>query len=105
LPYIYVLSAPDHIAWLNREEMAREMYVAVAVALVALTACAAAAAAAGNGRRVKEDGGDDHAARGEVTYDGRALVLNGTRRMLFSGEIHYTRSTPEVRSLRSSHRC
>ncbi|GJM88662.1 hypothetical protein PR202_ga04751 [Eleusine coracana subsp. coracana] len=33
---------------------------------------------------------------GGVTYDNRALVINGTRRMLFSGEIHYPRSTPEV---------
>ena len=32
----------------------------------------------------------------EVRYDGRAWVLNGTRRVLFSGEMHYTRSTPEV---------
>nr|CAB3461393.1 unnamed protein product [Digitaria exilis] len=31
----------------------------------------------------------------EVTYDHRALVLNGTRRILFSGEMHYPRSTPE----------
>ncbi|GJN14478.1 hypothetical protein PR202_gb01313 [Eleusine coracana subsp. coracana] len=33
---------------------------------------------------------------GEVTYDHRSLVINGTRRMLFSGEIHYPRSTPEL---------
>lgn len=62
---------------------------AVAVALIVLTACASSAAA-GDGRRVEEGGG------GEVTNDGRALVVNGTRRMLFSGEMHYTRSTPEV---------
>lgn len=66
---------------------------AVTVALIVLTA-ACVSAAAGNRRRVEERGGD--AARGEVTYDGRALVVNGTRRMLFSGEMHYTRSTPEV---------
>ncbi|KAF6984828.1 hypothetical protein CFC21_002778 [Triticum aestivum] len=65
----------------------------VAVALIVLTA-ACASAAAGDGRRVEEGGGD--AARGEVTYDGRALVVDGTRRMLFSGEMHYTRSTPEM---------
>lgn len=65
--------------------------VALAVALVLLTACAAAAGWHG---RVEEEGED--AGRGEVTYDGRALLLNGTRRMLFSGEMHYTRSTPEV---------
>ncbi|KAJ6801516.1 beta-galactosidase 7-like [Iris pallida] len=32
----------------------------------------------------------------EVTYDGRALIVNGTRRILFSGSIHYPRSTPEM---------
>uniref|UniRef100_A0A0D9WGT5 Beta-galactosidase n=1 Tax=Leersia perrieri TaxID=77586 RepID=A0A0D9WGT5_9ORYZ len=42
----------------------------------------------------KEEEGDGE--RGEVTYDGRALIINGTRAMLFSGEIHYTRSTPEM---------
>ncbi|XP_062179260.1 beta-galactosidase 7-like [Phragmites australis] len=59
----------------------REMAVAeaVAVVLLGLAVCASAAAAAG-----------------EVTYDHRALVLNGTRRMLFSGEIHYPRSTPQM---------
>lgn len=34
-----------------------------------------------------------------VTYDGRALIIDGTRRVLFSGSIHYPRSTPEVPSL------
>uniref|UniRef100_A0ACD5U2A6 Uncharacterized protein n=1 Tax=Avena sativa TaxID=4498 RepID=A0ACD5U2A6_AVESA len=81
--------------------MARDMYcrVDVAVALVViLTACASSTMAEGNMRR-RVEGGDDHAAaraRGEVTYDGRALVVDGRRRMLFSGEIHYTRSTPEM---------
>lgn len=31
-----------------------------------------------------------------VTYDHRALVINGKRRVLQSGSIHYPRSTPEV---------
>jgi len=31
-----------------------------------------------------------------VTYDHRALVINGKRRVLVSGSIHYPRSTPEV---------
>jgi hypothetical protein len=31
-----------------------------------------------------------------VTYDRKALVINGQRRILFSGSIHYPRSTPEV---------
>ncbi|PKA64759.1 Beta-galactosidase 16 [Apostasia shenzhenica] len=32
----------------------------------------------------------------EVSYDGRALLINGSRRILFSGSIHYPRSTPEM---------
>lgn len=31
-----------------------------------------------------------------VTYDGRSLIINGKREILFSGSIHYTRSTPDV---------
>ncbi|XP_051132735.1 beta-galactosidase 5-like [Andrographis paniculata] len=31
-----------------------------------------------------------------VTYDSRALVINGHRRILFSGSIHYPRSTPDM---------
>lgn len=31
-----------------------------------------------------------------VTYDHRALLINGKRRVLISGSIHYPRSTPEV---------
>ncbi|KAG8633151.1 hypothetical protein MANES_18G079900v8 [Manihot esculenta] len=30
-----------------------------------------------------------------VTYDGRSLIINGQHRILFSGSIHYPRSTPE----------
>ncbi|KAL5203241.1 hypothetical protein ABZP36_014193 [Zizania latifolia] len=59
----------------------------VAVVLLGLTLCLSAAAAQ------EEEGGD---ARGEVTYDRRGLIINGTRMMLFSGEIHYPRSTPEM---------
>jgi hypothetical protein len=32
----------------------------------------------------------------EVTYDGRSLIINGQRNILFSGSIHYPRSTPQV---------
>lgn len=31
-----------------------------------------------------------------VTYDGRSLIINGKRSLLFSGSVHYPRSTPEV---------
>jgi hypothetical protein len=39
---------------------------------------------------------EDGAPR-QVSLDARALVVDGTRRLLFAGEMHYTRSTPEVR--------
>ncbi|OEL22172.1 Beta-galactosidase 7 [Dichanthelium oligosanthes] len=59
---------------------------AVTAALVVLAALPTSAAAA-----VQPAG-----VRREVSYDGRALIMDGTRRMLFSGEMHYTRSTPEM---------
>jgi len=31
-----------------------------------------------------------------VTYDHKAILVNGQRRFLISGSIHYPRSTPEV---------
>ena len=31
-----------------------------------------------------------------VTYDERSLIVNGKRELLFSGSIHYPRSTPDV---------
>ncbi|KAJ0440104.1 putative beta-galactosidase [Helianthus annuus] len=31
-----------------------------------------------------------------VTYDSKSIVINGERRILISGSIHYTRSTPEM---------
>ncbi|KAK5792093.1 hypothetical protein PVK06_033207 [Gossypium arboreum] len=37
----------------------------------------------------------DHALSTTVTYDHRALVIDGKRRVLQSGSIHYPRSTPE----------
>jgi hypothetical protein len=36
------------------------------------------------------------AANAAVSYDHRSLVINGRRRILISGSIHYPRSTPEV---------
>ncbi|XP_010489252.1 PREDICTED: beta-galactosidase 13-like [Camelina sativa] len=32
----------------------------------------------------------------EVTYDGTSLIINGNRELLYSGSIHYPRSTPEM---------
>ncbi|KVG89860.1 Galactose-binding domain-like protein, partial [Cynara cardunculus var. scolymus] len=31
-----------------------------------------------------------------VSYDGRSLIIDGQRRILFSGSIHYPRSTPDM---------
>lgn len=31
-----------------------------------------------------------------VMYDARSLIINGSRELLFSGSIHYPRSTPDV---------
>ncbi|KAF3447014.1 hypothetical protein FNV43_RR12194 [Rhamnella rubrinervis] len=36
------------------------------------------------------------ARAGDVTYDGRSLVIDGQHKILFSGSIHYPRSTPEM---------
>ncbi|KAM6559512.1 hypothetical protein CsatA_028751 [Cannabis sativa] len=32
----------------------------------------------------------------EVSYDGRSLIINGQHTLLFSGSIHYPRSTPQM---------
>ncbi|KAJ6757863.1 BETA-GALACTOSIDASE RELATED [Salix koriyanagi] len=33
---------------------------------------------------------------GDVTYDGRSLIIGGRRKIVFSGSIHYPRTTPEM---------
>ncbi|CAL1355764.1 unnamed protein product [Linum trigynum] len=35
-------------------------------------------------------------SEGTVTYDRKAILINGQRRLLMSGSIHYPRSTPEM---------
>jgi len=40
-----------------------------------------------------------------VTYDHRALLIDGKRRVLVSGSIHYPRSTPEVLFITSFYVC
>ncbi|KAJ4962348.1 hypothetical protein NE237_022287 [Protea cynaroides] len=32
----------------------------------------------------------------DVTYDGRSLIINGTRELIFSGSVHYPRLPPEM---------
>lgn len=73
----------------RESEMAAAEIVVVAVVtlLLGLTSCMAE-------RSVWRE--EDRRVRGEVTYEQRALVLDGARRMLFAGEMHYPRSTPEV---------
>lgn len=36
------------------------------------------------------------AAGTTVSYDSSAIIINGERRVILSGSIHYPRSTPEV---------
>ncbi|XP_050256859.1 beta-galactosidase 6-like [Quercus robur] len=43
-----------------------------------------------------EVGGGHAEGGGGVTYDGRSLIINGKRKILFSGSIHYPRSTPQM---------
>uniref|UniRef100_A0A453G209 beta-galactosidase n=1 Tax=Aegilops tauschii subsp. strangulata TaxID=200361 RepID=A0A453G209_AEGTS len=64
--------------------------------MAALMARASSAAAAGRVWADEEKGAHNGTARRQVTYDGRSLMLDGARRMLFSGDIHYPRSTPEM---------
>ncbi|KAL6840152.1 hypothetical protein ACP4OV_029962 [Aristida adscensionis] len=69
--------------------------VTAATVLAALTTASAAAAAVGDWDTEKGSGNRTTSSRG-VTYDGRALILDSARRMLFSGDMHYPRSTPEM---------
>ncbi|KAJ1254837.1 hypothetical protein BS78_K319500 [Paspalum vaginatum] len=66
--------------------------IAAAAVLTALAAVCFPLAAAAESRWVEEG---DSVPR-EVSLDDRALVVDGTRRILFAGEMHYTRSTPEM---------
>ncbi|KAF7024890.1 hypothetical protein CFC21_037156 [Triticum aestivum] len=68
---------------------------AITAVLLAALMARASAAAAGRVWADEEKGAHNGTARRQVTYDGRSLMLDGARRMLFSGDIHYPRSTPE----------
>lgn len=41
--------------------------------------------------------------KASVSYDHRAISINGQRRILISGSIHYPRSTPEVQLINALH--
>ncbi|CAN6346744.1 unnamed protein product [Urochloa humidicola] len=70
------------------------MSVNIAAAAAVLAALAAVSMpAAAEGQRLEEEGGS---VGREVSLDSRALLLDGTRVVLFAGEMHYTRSTPEM---------
>ncbi|KAI3442466.1 Beta-galactosidase [Psidium guajava] len=53
---------------------------------VALLSASVFLATAGHGRNALQG----------VTYDARSLIVNGKRELLFSGSIHYPRSTPDM---------
>ncbi|KAJ1391511.1 Glycoside hydrolase, family 35 [Sesbania bispinosa] len=60
-----------------------EKWLALVMLLVSMKLMEGSASASG----VKETG---------VTYDGRSLIIDGQRKILFSGSIHYPRSTPQM---------
>lgn len=62
------------------------------LALLALLVANANAKADGDEPVGHSDGHEDKV----VTYDGRSMIINGSRELLFSGSIHYPRSTVEV---------
>lgn len=49
------------------------------------------------GRRGDDGGGGNFFEPFNVTYDHRAVLIGGKRRMLVSAGLHYPRATPEVR--------
>ncbi|KAJ1401214.1 Glycoside hydrolase, family 35, partial [Sesbania bispinosa] len=60
-----------------------EKWLALVMLLVSMKLMEGSASASG----VEETG---------VTYDGRSLTIDGQRKILFSGSIHYPRSTPQM---------
>ncbi|KAM3352984.1 hypothetical protein ACQJBY_024264 [Aegilops geniculata] len=76
--------------------MAAAAAAAIMAVLLAALMARASSAAAGRVWVDEEKGAHNGTARRQVTYDGRSLMLDGARRMLFSGDIHYPRSTPEM---------
>jgi hypothetical protein len=84
------------------EEEVEEGVAAATVAVLATFLLMAAAARETTTWVIEEEegGGGNRTPGRTVTYDGWALILDGARRMLFSGDMHYPRSTPEVVSTR-----
>uniref|UniRef100_A0A0E0MLX9 Beta-galactosidase n=1 Tax=Oryza punctata TaxID=4537 RepID=A0A0E0MLX9_ORYPU len=88
----------------------RALALALLLAILLLLGCSAAAAYAGAGAEVEgvlrqvvgRRGDDDGGGSGNffepfnVTYDHRAVLIGGKRRMLVSAGLHYPRATPEM---------
>lgn len=55
--------------------------------------CLLVTSATADGKKKK---GKGKGKKSVVTYDGRSLIINGSRELIFSGSIHYPRSPPEV---------
>ncbi|CAL4908342.1 unnamed protein product [Urochloa decumbens] len=67
--------------------------IAAVAAVFAMVAAVCMPSAAAESLWLEEGGGG---VQREVSLDSRALLVDGTRRVLFAGEMHYTRSTPEM---------
>ncbi|CAA2991953.1 beta-galactosidase 13-like [Olea europaea subsp. europaea] len=57
--------------------------------------CLLVTSATADGKKKKEKG-KGKGKKSVVTYDGRSLIINGSRELIFSGSIHYPRSPPEM---------
>ncbi|KAL5129884.1 Beta-galactosidase 13 [Glycine soja] len=64
--------------------------------IVSLVISASSAHDEDNKKMTSESDDNDKDKKKTVTYDGRSLIINGRRELLFSGSIHYPRSTPEM---------
>lgn len=82
----------------------RALALALLLAILLLLGCSAPAAYAGAegvlrqvvGRRGDDGGGGNFFEPFNVTYDHRAVLIGGKRRMLVSAGLHYPRATSEV---------
>ena len=66
--------------------------------IVVLIALLALLAAQANGKGKSNGNGNNNGKEHEkvVAYDSRSMIINGSRELLFSGSIHYPRSTVEM---------
>ena len=90
IPVNHRLAASEE-QWGNMAVPSRSIVVLALLSIVVLSTIAIADAALAPRKRHHP-----HIGPQNVTYDGRSLFINGKRELLFSGSIHYARSTPEV---------